>query len=144
MMKYTTKWGQSDEVYDDAAKLRTEIFVVEQGFIEEFDEIDEIAQHMVVYDEDGAPVATGRLYEEEGDQVHAGRIAVVKRLRGAGLGRVIMEELERKAAEMGAKRIILGAQVRVKGFYAALGYRENGDVYREEYCEHVPMAKDIA
>ncbi len=140
-MKYDIKWGQNDDVYRDAAALRTEVFVDEQKFEEEFDQTDAVALHMVVYDEDGSPIATGRLFEEDGGTWHVGRICALKRLRGTGLGRVVVEELEKKAITLGASRIILGAQTRVQGFYETLGYRVYGDEYYEEYCPHVPMEK---
>ncbi len=140
-MKHDIRWGQNDDVYRDAAALRTEVFVDEQKFEEEFDQTDAVAHHMVVYDEDGSPVATGRLFEEDGGTWHVGRICALKRLRGTGLGRVVVEELEKMAVSLGASRIILGAQTRVQGFYETLGYRVCGDEYYEEYCPHVPMEK---
>lgn len=140
-MNYRIKWGQRDEVYRDAAALRTEIFVDEQKFVEEFDSTDDVALHMVIYDEDNTPIATGRLFEEENGTWHIGRICVKKHLRGMGLGRIIVEELEKKALELNASRIILGAQTRVRGFYETLGYRACGEEYYEEYCPHIPMEK---
>ncbi|SDN48647.1 GNAT family N-acetyltransferase [Acetanaerobacterium elongatum] len=142
-MKYTVKWGQNDAVYQDAAMLRTKIFVDEQHFEEEFDELDKTAHHMVIYDENGTPVATGRIFSEEDGLWHLGRICVVKELRKAGLGRVLVEELEKKARELGGIRATLGAQVRAKGFYQKLGYVEDGEVYFEEYCEHIKMDKPL-
>ncbi|MFA9381157.1 MAG: GNAT family N-acetyltransferase [Acetanaerobacterium sp.] len=141
-MDYTVKWGH-DAVYRDAAALRTEVFVDEQEFCEEFDELDKTAHHMVIYDADGAPVATGRLFDEDGGLWHVGRICVVKRMRGTGLGRIVVEQLEIKAHALGAQRIILGAQKRVRGFYETLGYRVCGDEYFEEYCAHLPMDKAL-
>ncbi len=140
-MNYEIKWGQNDTVYRDAAALRTEVFVDEQKFEEEFDQTDAVALHMVVYEENATPIATGRLFEEAEGTWHIGRICALKRLRGTGLGRVIVQELEKKAATLGATRIILGAQTRVQGFYETLGYRVYGEEYYEEYCAHVPMEK---
>ena len=48
----------------DAISIREEVFQKEQGFITEFDEIDNTATHVVLYDGE-LPVATGRLYQDE-------------------------------------------------------------------------------
>ena len=55
--------GDWESVRDDAQRLRTEVFVIEQGVpIElEWDESDEVSIHAVVYGEDNQPIATGRL-----------------------------------------------------------------------------------
>jgi GNAT superfamily N-acetyltransferase len=42
--------------------------------------------------------------------------------RGQGVGRLLMEELEQRAAAMGAVEIHLGAVPSARGFYARLGY----------------------
>ena len=143
-MEYTVKWGQNDDVFKDAAMLRIKIFVDEQEFREEFDEIDKTAFHMVVYDEDKTPVATGRIYNEESDVWHLGRICVLKEKRKTGLGRLVVTELEKKAATFSAKKVTLGAQLRAAGFYKTLGYSEVGKIYFEEYCEHINMTKDLS
>ena len=50
-----------DKLCDDAKKIRIEVFVNEQGFSVEFDDIDDIAFHIVGYDE-GVPAAVCRYY----------------------------------------------------------------------------------
>ena len=101
--------------------IRTEVFMKEQGFNNEFDEIDNSAVHLTVY-ADGEPAGCGRVFEENGYFV-IGRIAVRKQFRNLGLGKVVMDGLEKIAMEKGAKKIRLTAQIRAKGFYKRLGYR---------------------
>lgn len=141
-MNYHAKWG-ADDVFRDAAALRTEVFVNEQRFCEEFDDIDKTALHMVLYDQNGQPAATGRLFEEHTGVFRIGRICARKCLRGCGLGRTVVTELEKKAISLGATCVVLGAQTRVRGFYEALGYRACGEEYNEEHCPHIPMAKTV-
>ena len=50
----------------DAMCIREKVFMEEQGFCQEFDEIDEIALHGLLY-EDETAVATARLYFDEKD-----------------------------------------------------------------------------
>ena len=55
---------------EDAARIRKEVFVEEQGFQKEFDEIDPIALHVVLY-RDGEPAATGRLFRRDRAAIEA-------------------------------------------------------------------------
>ena len=56
----------------DAESIRTEVFIEEQGFSNEFDETDCIAEHIVFY-ENGPPAAVCRFYpdHEEGSAAEA-------------------------------------------------------------------------
>ena len=128
----------------DAFKVRIEVFVEEQGFSPELevDSFDPLAYHTVFY-ESNEPVATGRVFPDTDKPgvYYIGRIAVLKRLRGAGLGRVLMDTLEKIAVENTANVIRLGAQCRAEGFYNACGYTTYGDIYDEEGCPHIHMEK---
>lgn len=136
------------EVFDgtgtpaEAAVIRNDVFVIEQGFSEEFDGIDAHAVHVLVRD-DGVPIATGRLFCEEGSEWHIGRVAVVASRRTDGVGRVVMDALEAEARKRGAETVILGAQMRASGFYEKLGYKEFGEPHYEDYCPHIHMRKNL-
>ena len=122
-----------------AAEIRQEVFVEEQGFHNEFDEIDAAAWHTVIYD-NGRPAATGRAFLEDGAW-HIGRVAVRKEFRGKQYGAAVMQALERKIAELGAESVGLSAQVQARGFYEKLGYEAHGGEYLDEHCPHVSMTK---
>lgn len=128
----------------DAYAVRTAVFVDEQGFSAglEIDALDPQAYHIVFY-EDGDPVATGRFFQnaDKPEEFIIGRVAVVKTMRGAGLGRVLMAALEDAAKQQGAKRAVLGAQCQAREFYEKHGYTATGDVYYDEHCPHVHMEK---
>ena len=83
-----------DKLPDEAVKIRTLVFVEEQGFKDEFDSIDEIATHIVMFDGDN-PVAVGRFFpsENEGEYI-VGRVAVKKEYRGKNLGAEILKACE--------------------------------------------------
>ncbi len=52
-----------DSLPDEAVEIRENVFVKEQGFEKEFDEIDEKAIHLVMFGEHShKPVATCRIY----------------------------------------------------------------------------------
>lgn len=130
-----------DTLPQEAKQIRQTVFVEEQGFMEEFDETDTVASHLVLYD-GAVPVATCRFYEDaEMGAYVIGRIAVMKNYRGRGLGSDVIEEAERHVRLIGGKRICLHAQKRVKGFYEGQGYRMWGEEDEDEGCPHIWMEK---
>ncbi|MBP0956158.1 MAG: GNAT family N-acetyltransferase [Oscillospiraceae bacterium] len=135
--------SQGLETAPEAAEIRKAVFIDEQGFENEFDEIDEYAFHAVLFSEDNLPAACGRLYLSEGNRFIIGRIAVLKPFRKMGLGEKIVMALENKARELGGTEMELSAQVRAKGFYEKLGYSPFGEEYFDEYCPHIAMRKNL-
>ncbi|MDC0700735.1 GNAT family N-acetyltransferase, partial [Blautia wexlerae] len=92
----------------EAKRIRQTVFVEEQGFQNEFDEIDPIARHVVAW-EDGRPVATGRVFPKDGSKEiwTIGRVAVLPPYRGKGIGALIVRQLEQIARECGAREWML-------------------------------------
>lgn len=132
-----------DKVHSDEIMIRKTVFEDEQGFIDEFDEIDENdkTKHVVLY-KDSVPIATCRFFKVN-DEYKIGRIAVVKEYRGQGIGRIIVSCAEEKVYELGGRELCLSSQVRVQGFYEKLGYVAEGDVYMDEMCPHIKMRKKL-
>lgn len=126
----------------DAIDIRKRVFIDEQGFKNEFDEIDKIAYHAVIYVK-GKYAAAGRLFGDENKNAHIGRIAVLKDFRGKNLGRLIIDILEKKAAELNFTNIELSAQIHVMDFYSKLGYSPVGEEYLDEGCPHIKMVKKL-
>ncbi len=125
----------------DAKNIREEVFVSEQGFQNEFDEIDNYATHLVFY-EKNTPVAVCRYYKDREENTYiVGRIAVLKTYRGNHFGQYILEVLEKNILSEGGEKISLSAQVRVQSFYEKSGYVAKGDIYRDEHCPHIRMEK---
>lgn len=132
-----------DKLTDDAKIIREKVFMQEQGFENEFDDIDERSIHVVVYD-NAKPIGTGRMYAGDGDgQMIIGRIAVLPEYRNHHLGKGIMEALENKAIADQKSELLLSAQCVARGFYERLGYKTIGEVYLDEHCEHIDMVKKI-
>lgn len=147
-----------DHLSEDEKRIRTDVFITEQGFLYEFDEIDEYATHLLAYDGD-TPIGCGRIYEVLNDShnsdphdshhppaapppVYAiGRIALVKEYRGMQLGSSIVWKLTRMAEEYGAKTIQLSAQCRARGFYEKCGFTAVGESYMDEQYPHILMRK---
>lgn len=129
--------GQSD--LTEAMDVRMEVFVEEQGFSREAEQDgrDRHCLHVLILD-GKRPVATGRLYEEDG-VYHIGRLAVRKEARGQRLGDMAMRMLIYKARDLGAGEIVVSAQVQAQPFYEKLGFVPRGEVYLDEHCPHQEM-----
>jgi predicted GNAT family N-acyltransferase len=133
--------GNETELFVDAGKIREDIFLAEQGFSTEYDDIDKEAYHFVVYDGE-RPVATARMYGTE-EPYHIGRVAVMKEYRGTGIGAYVMSRVEKFATEQGICTLTLSAQVRASGFYEKCGYIRYGEEYMDEFCPHIDMLKNL-
>lgn len=138
-----TEYKFFDALPDDARMIRTEVFCDEQGFIEEFDSIDDTAVHVVAY-YNGEPAATGRIFTEDDPTVrHIGRVAVRKKFRGLKIGEGVMMILEASARESGAEYTELSSQCQARGFYEKCGYTAHGDIYMDQHCPHILMKKRL-
>lgn len=137
MIKGTILPGRADISLCKA--IRMKVFVEEQGFSEqeEMDDLDEVSLHGLIW-ADGQPVATGRLYDQNG-VFHAGRFAVLAAYRGRGMGELAVRLLVNKAFELGAQEVHLGAQDQAVGFYEKLGFRICGEAYMDGHVRHYPM-----
>jgi len=130
---------------DDRAALqsvRRRVFVEEQGIPEsdEWDDIDPVARHVLVFSRNRDAIGTGRL-EPTGK---IGRIAVLPQHRGTGVGSLIMAHLVNHATESGFTKVYLHAQVAAAGFYERLGFRAEGPVFEECGIPHLRMTLGIA
>lgn len=131
-----------DSRVQDALALRMEVFVAEQGFSAESekDALDVRAQHIVGYD-NGKALCCARLFPEQNNEWHVGRIVVKKILRGKGIGKRMLAEVAKKAKQQGGRSVILGAQYDKEPFYAACGYEKFGEPFLDENYPHVWMRK---
>jgi predicted GNAT family N-acyltransferase len=127
----------------EARNIRNEVFVKEQGFIEEFDVIDDIAKHIVIYERE-QPISTCRIYFNIKKQSYViGRIAVIKEWRGKNIGQRMLISAEENIKRDGGKSAMLSAQVRAVGFYEKQGYKKQGVAYLDEECLHIWMNKNL-
>lgn len=112
---------------------------------EEFDEHDGPPTRYIVLVDDFLPVATCRWYPLTDKTVMLGRIVVLPEYRGQGLGRRVVREAERWAAEMGCEEAVLDSRVGKTGFYEKLGYRIcDGQVLHGETFDCIRMKRMIA
>ena len=129
---------------EDVRGIRQKVFMDEQGFQNEFDDIDSIATHIVMYNESNEPIATCRIFEgEEPGAYLLGRLAVLKEYRGCHIGSKMIEAAEKVITGKGGKSLSLHAQCRVRDFYMKSGFVEYGEEDEEEGCPHIWMKKQF-
>ena len=129
----------------DAARLRTAVFVREQGIPAdvEADALDASARHAVLYNRLGQPVATGRLLQQAPGVGRIGRMAVDRSVRGAQWGRVLLAALVEAARVRGDTQVQLHAQCSAQGFYERAGFTVAGAPYEEAGLAHVLMTQAL-
>ena len=127
------------ELNADARAIREEVFMREQGYVDEFDAIDAHAFHLVLYSE-GQAAGCCRFFEgdEPGEWV-LGRVAVRKLLRRRGYAEKIVREAVARMEAQGASAVRLGAQEYATGLYEKCGFVPCGPIYLDEGNPHVPM-----
>lgn len=121
--------------------IRIEVFMKEQGFENEFDDIDNISFHIVVFDEE-KPIGTCRFFKEN-DHYTIGRVAVLKEYRNQHIGNVLLESAEKEIKKLNGDLIVVHAQVRVSPFYENQGYIQFGQIDDDEGVPHKWMKKRI-
>ena len=104
----------------EAIKIRETVFVKEQGFQNEIDKVDDIAKHIVLFDNE-MPIATCRFFIKNTNENY-----VIGRIR-----------------QLGGKCIYLHSQTRATSFYKKLGYNEYGNIDFDENCPHIWMCKQL-
>lgn len=120
--------------------VRRTVFVEEQGVpeVEEWDGQDDASRHFIAEDDNGAAVGSARLMPSG----QIGRMAVLKPLRGTGVGARLLAAAVDAARQGGYERIFLHAQTQAAGFYERAGFRPSGETFMEAGIEHRPMELD--
>ena len=124
-----------------ARKIREDVFVKEQGFLEEFDSDDTRAVHILAFDGSQA-IATCRFFRQENYYLIV-RIAVLKDYRGKGVGKEMLEHAENRIVQLGGKEIRIHAQQSAEEFYKKLDFISMNVYDYEQDCRHVWMRKSL-
>ncbi|MFA7244341.1 MAG: GNAT family N-acetyltransferase [Patescibacteria group bacterium] len=129
----------------DAQSVRYDVFTEEQGIEHEADAdgLDSDSDHVLAY-QDGDPVGTVRLRYIEPDIAKIERFAVKSKLRGQGLGKLIMQKALDHLKSKNIIEIVLDSQSHTKGFYEKFGFEQFGKEFEEVGIPHVKMRKTIS
>jgi len=140
----------NDEEWQDARRVRQEVFVQEQGCPpdEEWDDHDATSRHLIgIVDAkagSGETVAAARWREVQHEgyaMAKLERFAVRKPFRGRGYGRRLVKAAIEDAQRAGYTRFILHAQAHLEAFYASFGFASTGHRFDEVGIPHVEMTR---
>ena len=137
----TPQWIQKqDDLFDIAADIRHNVFVIEQKCDPnlEIDEFDADAIHLLAMHGDDC-IGTGRIFKYN-DSYHMGRICVLSEYRNMNFGYDIVKSLCDKVFKIDADtKILIHAQKYVEHFYEKFGFTSYGDIFFEENIPHIKM-----
>ena len=109
----------------------------------EKNEGDETGIHFAYVDA-GRVLAIARLDLQENKQAQVRFVAVESNLQGKGIGKKIMEAVEKYSAETGIQKIILHARDYAVPFYLSLDYTLIEPSYKLfDVLQHFLMTKDL-
>jgi predicted GNAT family N-acyltransferase len=139
---------RTEEELKQAFAVRKEVFVEEQHVpldleMDEYDISVDACRHFIA-ETHGKTIGASRWREYEPGTAKLQRIAVLKSSRGSGVGKLLVETMEKDAAAMGYRRSLLDAQCSAEEFYRKLGYvTESAEPFLDAGIPHVRMSKPL-
>lgn len=128
-----------NNLVEEARNIRYEVFIEEQGFNVEIDEIDDIATHCVLYENNKA-IGVCRFFNNDHPQYfHLGRFAIKKMYRKNNNGKKLLLAVIDKIKSLNGKEIHISAQLDAIGFYKKCGFIITSEIYYEQHCPHQDM-----
>jgi predicted GNAT family N-acyltransferase len=139
--KLEIREGSWEALGAEATEIRRMVFIEEQRvpLEEEWDGRDPECRHFLALLE-GLPVGTARLLPD----AHIGRVAVLARARGSGIGAALMAAAIEAARRDGHPAVELAAQTHALPFYARLGFTPFGDEFIDAGILHRNMRLPLA
>lgn len=142
MITMIVKRVETEEEQQDAYDIRKQVFVYEQKVpLEiELDEYERESVHFIAYKQ-LIPVGAARVRKVD-NEAKVERVCVLKTYRQAGIGHLLMKEIEDFANKQNWLPIRLHAQLEAVPFYEKIGYITCSDLFYEANLPHVAMKKD--
>jgi YbgC/YbaW family acyl-CoA thioester hydrolase len=141
----TVRSGNWATLGADARAIRDAVFIREQGIPAalEHDAADAEAPHVVAFNRLGVALGTGRLLSVAAGVSKIGRMAVLASVRGAGVGRPLLDALLAAARARGDHEAMLHAQASAVGFYLRAGFAPRGAAFEEAGIAHQEMVLSL-
>ena len=123
--------------HSELASVRRAVFIDEQNVPEsiEQDGTDSDCRHVLASDKDGKPIGAARI-DKEGK---IGRMAVLRELRGRGVGRKMLQAIMDGGKLNGITNFHVSAQIGAVGFYRKMGFEPYGGEFEEAGIKHLNM-----
>lgn len=110
----------------------------------EQDELEGQAIHIIAVENDKI-IGCGRAHFNSDEEAQIRYMAVENQWQGRGVGKMILDELEKRVIQKGAKKIILHARENVVRFYERNGFNvicESHTLFGE--IKHLLMEKEVS
>ncbi len=128
----------------DACRIRTEVFIKEQGFEPgwEPDDDDKKARYFLAIVA-GRAVATARFREMSKGEIKIERMAALKEYRGKGISKGLFEFMMKRIKKLKPKAIWLRSQLHAQAFYEKCGFKAVKAPFDLFGVQHVEMECDF-
>lgn len=126
----------------DEIQIRIDVFMKEQGFQNEFDDIDQNCIHFVLY-EDIAIGCCRLYYDHQKGSYILGRIAIIKSHRHQQYGSKLVLNAIEHVKKIGGTSLHLHSQCVAIPFYQQLGFEPYGVIDYDENCPHQWLEKEL-
>lgn len=146
-MKVSVQRAITGESIAQCLEIRNIVFIQEQNVpfdleVDNYDTPQSSALHYLAFIQ-GKPVATCRVLPYGATAYKVGRVAVLKEMRGQGIGFQMMRGIETSLRELGAQTLVLEAQLHALGFYEKLDYNAEGPIFMDAGIQHRKMTKQL-
>ncbi len=132
--------------YEQTVLLRDRVMRKPLGLSIKNDDLsfEKQATVLAVFDSDTI-IGTGVLVYKDETTAKVCFLCVDSSLQKGGVGRAILEDMEKRSLQQGIKKICMESRVSAKDFYKKLGYHEYGEVYlmKEAPVDHIRMEKTL-
>lgn len=124
---------------EEVFKIREIVFIKGQNVprVLEMDSFDRSASHVIVF-KNNRTIGCARI-RFTGNKAKLERIAILKRYRGKGLGKKLVDYLIKYCKKRGVGTIILHSQYYLKDFYKSCGFKARGNPFIEAKIKHIEM-----
>jgi predicted GNAT family N-acyltransferase len=110
----------------------------------EIDDIEDQCFHLMAVDDDSEVIAVARLQFNSDTEAQIRYMAVAEPYQSQGIGRRLIETMEKHATASACKKIVLDAREPAVGFYQRLGYCIDEKSYLLfEQIQHFRMSKAL-
>jgi N-acetylglutamate synthase-like GNAT family acetyltransferase len=134
-----------DAAYEKEKELRSAVLRKPLGLELSKEDIKDDANrdHLVAIDSLGRVVGCV-LMSKEGDAARIRQMAVAESVQHQGIGRALIQRMEKIAIQMECKKATMHARCLAQGFYEKLGYKVISSVFLELEIPHVVMEKTLS